>query len=268
MRGTSVKATVFLGGGRITSALVAGLRAAGCREPIVVLDRHPSKLRLLERGYRISAETDLQRALAQAGLLILAVRPESVADLVSEIANVERKFLAVSLAAGIPLSKLRSLCEGRIRWARAMPSPACRTGRGLTAITFDRTFPQPDRARVRSLFAVVGPVLEIPEHEFDTFTVTYSTSHGYHALKTLAEAAVKLGLDRKTAFLAAAHALADAILSWREGSTPLNDLLEEAATPGGIAASVMDGMNSAGYVPAVQRGLQAGLSRAKTNAKS
>jgi len=75
-------------------------------------------------------------------------------------------------------------------------------------------------------------------------------------------------LDRKTAFLAAAHALADAILSWREGSTPLNDLLEEAATPGGIAASVMDGMNSAGYVPAVQRGLQAGLSRAKTNAKS
>ncbi|PYX91288.1 MAG: pyrroline-5-carboxylate reductase, partial [Acidobacteria bacterium] len=66
---------------------------------MVVLDRHPSKLRLLERGYRISAETDLQRALAQAGLLILAVRPESVADLVSEIANVERKFLAVSLAA-------------------------------------------------------------------------------------------------------------------------------------------------------------------------
>src|SRR5712692_7565624 len=50
----------------------------------------------------------------------------------------------------------------------------------------------------------------------------------------LAGAAQKLGLDQKTALTAAAHALADGIVSWREGDISSNYLLREAATPGGI----------------------------------
>ena len=114
-----------------------------------------------------------------------------------------------------------------------MPSPVARSGRGLTALTFDRDFPAGARREVRDFFARVGTVLEIPESKFDAFTVTYSSSHGYHALAALAEAAEKLGLDRKTAMIAAAHALADGILAWRERSISLDDLLREAATPGG-----------------------------------
>ena len=86
-----------------------------------------------------------------------------------------------------------------VRWARAMPSPVARSGRGLTALTFDRDFPAAARREVRSFFARVGQVFEIPESKFDAFTVTYSSSHGYHALAALAGAAEKLGLDRKTA---------------------------------------------------------------------
>jgi pyrroline-5-carboxylate reductase len=97
--------------------------------------------------------------------------------------------------------------------------------------------------------------------------VTYSCSHGYHALAALAEAASKLGLDRKAAFTAAAHALADGIVAWRAGTVPLENLLEEAATPGGIAASVMDAMNAAGYSRVVEQGLRAGLKRTRANAK-
>ena len=53
--------------------------------------------------------------------------------------------------------------------------------------------------------------------------MTYSSSHGYHALAALAEAAEKLGLDRKTALTAAAHALADGVLAWRESDLSLDD---------------------------------------------
>ncbi len=124
-----------------------------------------------------------------------------------------------------------------------MPSPVARSGRGLTALTFDRDFPAAARREVRDFFARVGRVLEIPESKFDAFTVTYSSSHGYHALAALAEAAEKLGLDRKTALTAAAHALADGILAWREGKISLDDLLHEAATPGGIAAATLARMD-------------------------
>ena len=261
-----MKAIVFLGGGRITSALIAGLRLAKFGEPIVVHDRHPKKLQQLKRQYEVVVEADLHRAVASARLLMIAVRPDSVRGLLKEIALNGRRFTAVSLAAGIPLSKLRAGLRLPVRWARAMPSPVCRSGRGLTALTFGRGITPAARAEVRNLFALVGPVVEIPEKRFDAFTVTFSSSHGYHALATLTSAAESIGLDRKTARMAAAHALADGIVAWREGDVPLDELLHEAATPGGTAAAVMASLDRAGYRKMVEQGLRAGMRQARRNA--
>jgi pyrroline-5-carboxylate reductase len=269
--GTGVKATVFLGGGRITTALVAGLRLAKYDKPIIVHDRHPSKLRQLKKQYGVVVELDLRRAVEQAELLIIAVRPDSVSDLLREVGKLELRknhpLSAVSLAAGIPLSKLRARLGPPVRWARAMPSPVCRTGHGLTALTFEPASSRTMKREVRDLFEKVGTVREIPESQFDAFTVTYSSSHGYHALATLAASAQKLGLSRKIALTAAAHALAGGILSCREGKISLDRLLHEAATPGGIAATVMNTMDSSGYEQIIQQGLRAGMTRARKNAK-
>jgi pyrroline-5-carboxylate reductase len=272
-----VNTTVFLGGGRISSALIAGLRLTGYRSPIVVHDRNLHKLRALKKEFGVEVEPDLTRAVAQARLLIVAVRPSDVAQLLKTLWQIEsrsetahrskRPLVGCSLAAGIPLANLRRMLGPPVCWVRAMPSPVARTGRGLTALTFQSRFPKTDRRLVHQFFEHVGEVLEIRESKFDAFTVTYSASHGYHALAALAQAARELGLDRRTAFTAAAHALGDAILSWREGEEPLEALLQEAATPGGIAATVMNTMNAAGYAKIIERGLRAGIARARKNAK-
>jgi pyrroline-5-carboxylate reductase len=273
MRGTRVKTAVFLVGGRITGALIAGLRFAANKNPIVVHDRNAHKLRALERQHDVVVEPDLGRAVAQANFLIIAVRPDSVGEVLDQLRKAAplfkktRPLIACSLAAGIPLAKLRAKLGPPVRWARAMPSPVARSGRGLTAVTFERGFPQSSRRVVKRFFMQVGSVLEIPESKFDAFTVTYSSSHGYHALAALAKAAQRLGLDRKTALAAAAHSLADGIVSWREGRDSLDALLHEAATPGGIAATVMKAMDDAGHSKIVERGLRAGIARARKNAK-
>jgi pyrroline-5-carboxylate reductase len=263
-----VKATVFLGGGRITSALVAGLRLSEYDRPIVVHDRHPRKLQQLKRQYGVAVEPDLHRAVESAHLLIIAVRPDSVCGLLKEIGtrNIRRRLTVVSLAAGVPLSKLRAGLGPPVRWARAMPSPVSRSGRGLAALSFDRSLSGAARAEVRSLFSQAGTVLEVPEKQFDAFTVTFSSSHGYHALATLVDAAVAIGLDRRSARTAAAHALADGIVAWRESNLPLEELLHEAATPGGTAAAVMASINDAGYARIMAQGLRAGVRRARKNA--
>lgn len=264
-----MKATVFLGGGRITGALLAGLRRAGYRRPIVVHDRHAEKLQKLKRQYGIAVEADLDRAVESAHLLMVAVRPDSVRGLLKAIGThkICRPFTAVSLAAGVPLSQLRAGLRPPVKWARAMPSPVCRTGQGLTALAFDRSLSAAARAQVRDLFALVGGVLEIPESQFDPFTVTFSSSHGYHALGTLIDAAEAIGLNRKSARVAAAHALADGIAAWRAGTSPLEDLLQEASTPGGTAAAVIASMNHVGYARMVEQGLRAGIRQARRNAK-
>jgi pyrroline-5-carboxylate reductase len=267
-----VKATVFLGGGRITNALVAGLRLAKYDKPILVHDRNPGKLRKLKKQYGVAVEPSLQRAVEEARLLLIAVRPDSVSDLLLEIGELQkgkprRPLMLVSLAAGIPLSKLRARLPSHARWARAMPSPVCRSGRGLTALTFDSAFSRTARREVKDVFEKVGGVLEIPESQFDVFTATFSSSHGYHALAALAASAQRLGLNREIAMTAAAHALADGILSWRESKTPLTELLHEAATPGGTAAAAMKAMDSSGYERSIRQGLRAGMARARKNAK-
>ncbi|HZW93483.1 MAG TPA: NAD(P)-binding domain-containing protein [Candidatus Eremiobacteraceae bacterium] len=76
-----MSAIVFIGGGRITSALVAGLHRAEYPEEIVVHDRNPKKLRALERDFGVAVEPDLQAAIATADMLIIAVRPPAVAEM-------------------------------------------------------------------------------------------------------------------------------------------------------------------------------------------
>jgi pyrroline-5-carboxylate reductase len=259
---------VFLGGGRITSAILAGLRLAKTKHHLVAHDRNAGKLRALKQRHAIAVEPDLERAVAKADLLLIAVRPNSVANLFLTIGKVNRPLLAVSLAAGVPLRILTKALGTPVRWARAMPSPVCRSGRGLTAVTFPRTLPMKDRRRICDLFASFGSVVEIPESKFDAFTVIYSCSHGYHALAALAKAGQEAGLDRKTALLAGAHALADGIVAWRERTDSLEVLLEEAATPGGIAATTAAAMDAAGYQGAVLKGVAAGLRRARANART
>jgi len=261
-----VTTVVFLGGGRITSAMLAGLRLARTKYRVVVHDRNRDKMRALKKRYAVAIEPGLNDAAQQADLLIVAVRPNAVPQLLRELEKSKRRTLVVSLAAGVPLSVLRREAPS-LQWARAMPSPVCRSGRGLTAVTFPRSLPKRDRNKVRDLFDSLGRVVEIPESKFDAFTVTYSCSHGYHALATLTHAAQRMGLDHKTALLASAHALADGIVAWREGTHSLESLLEEAATPGGIAATTVAAADASGYGRAVERGVAAGLRRARANAR-
>src|SRR5579864_4116073 len=190
-----MKATVFLGGGRITGALVAGLRLGGYTREIVVYDRHPEKLRALRRAARVRIARDVKSAVSRAEMLIVAVRPASVAGMLDEVAScgVAAPELSVSLAAGVPLRNLRAWL-GPVHWARAMPSPVCRMGRGFTPVCFAPGVRKSERVRVRKFFARVGAVVELPERQFDAITAAASPTHGYHALATLAKAAQAEGL--------------------------------------------------------------------------
>jgi pyrroline-5-carboxylate reductase len=210
----------------------------------------------------------LKSAIERAEILIVAVRPGSVKEMLGEVGacGVRLPQVCISLAAGIPIKNLRTWLP-RVKWARAMPSPVCRIGRGLTPVCFDREVAKGDRARVRALFDRVGPVMELPESQFDAMTAASSPTHGYHALAHLAKAAQSAGLSSETALIAAAHALSDGIEYWRQSGASVDELLVEAATPGGIAAATMAAMDKAGHTRAVSSGIRAGIAQARRNAK-
>ena len=216
----------------------------------------------------------LSDAVSRAEIVIIAVRPDAVRGLLGEIQLValpsgepRRPLLAISLAAGVPLKVLRARLGAPVRWAPCNAEPVCRMAKGLTGLAFSRDITPSDQRKIRSLFARVGIVLEIPEKQFVTFSVTYSSSHGYHALSALAESAIKIGLDFQTAIAAARRLSPTVSITGGKGKTTIAELLNEAATPGGVAEATMSEMDKSGYRRAIQNGLRAGLRRTRANAK-
>src|SRR5260370_33955135 len=105
---------VFLGGGRITSAMLAGLRLAKTGHRLIVHDRNPSKLRDLKKRYAVAVEPDLNSAVKQAGGLIVAGRPTPVREVLRAIDNPIGNMHRPLPPAGLPARHPPPL-PGRIR---------------------------------------------------------------------------------------------------------------------------------------------------------
>jgi len=250
--------------------MIAGLRAGKYAAAIAVHDHRVERMRLLRRAHGARVEPDLEAGVRAAQLIVLAVRPDAAEETLRELnvalerggARGPRKIL-VSVMAGLPLARLQKRIRAGVRWARAMPSPLCESGNGLTALTFGSGCDQETRAAVCCLFGTFGQVVLLPEHQFDAFTVLYSPSHGVHALSALADAGVEAGLSSKTALKAAAHALGGAVAALTTSRGGLKRMVRLATTPGGTAEATMAGMESAGYRYAVAQGVQQGIARAR-----
>src|SRR5260370_42350967 len=92
-----------LGGGKMGEALLSGmLRACRGSSEIVVTERHPERARELRERYGVETPSKLE-AVKSADILLLAVKPQDMAALLTEIGgDVRPDQLVVSVAAGIP----------------------------------------------------------------------------------------------------------------------------------------------------------------------
>lgn len=252
--------------------MISGLRLASYAEPIIVHDRSDERMRLLRREFRIAVEPDFACAVSHAQVIVLAVRPDAASEMLHHLdqalrqSNAAHSKTLVSVMAGLPLAWLRKRVTARVDWIRAMPSPLCESGNGLTALAYGRGCSPRARAMAKRLFAAFGQVLEISESHFDAFTVIYSPSHGVHALSALTNAGLQFRLPRRTALIAAAHALSAAQAAPQQ-KVNLERMVRQAATPGGTAEATMAGMDAAGYREAVAKGVKAGVARARSMAR-
>jgi pyrroline-5-carboxylate reductase len=251
--------------------MIAGLRMGRYAAPIAVHDHRPERMRQLGRAHGAREEPDLEAGVRAAQLIVLAVRPDAAEEMLRDLDVAlarggprEPRKILVSVMAGLSLAWLRKRIKAGVRWARAMPSPLCESGNGLTALAFGSECAKETRETIYRLFGTFGQVVVLPERHFDAFTVIYSPSHGLHALSALADAGVEAGLSRRTALQAAAHALSGAEAALTRGNGDLKRMEKQAATPGGTAEATMAGMESAGYRRAVAQGVQRGIARART----
>src|SRR4051812_42141443 len=99
----------FLGAGNMAEAMIKGLLRGGTAQAreISATARRPERQSALHASYGIQVTTDNLAAARAADVVILAVKPQAMDKLVTEIAPaIDPHKLVISIAAGVPIAAL------------------------------------------------------------------------------------------------------------------------------------------------------------------
>ncbi len=257
----------FLGGGVMANAILRSLLHAGLVTPDQVSVSEVLEARraaLAELGVRaVPASADAARG---ADVVILAVKPPVVPAVLMECAPVlEGGALVVSIAAGVPLSRIEELLPGRAPVIRVMPNTPVQVGAGAAALCRGSHATPEHAALVRRLFEAGGRCVEVTEAQLDAVTGLSGSGPAYVCLivEALADGGVRMGLPRDVALtLAAQTVLGGAQLLLETGDHPAV-WKDRVATPGGTTIAGLAALEDAGVRGALIRAVEAASRRAE-----
>ena len=261
------KTIAFLGAGNMAEAFIKGLLRAGVAVPAEILctDRRKDRLEELNRLYGVRTSTDNRAAAAEAEIVFLSVKPQVMNKLLDEIAPaLDQKKLVVSIAAGVPLAAIERRVGHGIRIVRTMPNTPALVGAGATAMAAGDHATEADMAQAKALFDAVGKTVVVDEPLLDAVTGLSGSGPAYVFLviEALADAGVKVGLDRRTAQeLAAQTVLGSAKLLLETGEHP-GKLKDQVTSPGGTAIAGLHTLEAGGLRTTLMNAVEAATKRA------
>lgn len=261
------KTIAFLGSGNMAEALVKGLLRAAVAAPqeILCTDRRRDRLEELARLYRVRTTPDNRAAAAEAAIVLLSVKPQAMNKLLDEVAPaIDEGKLVISIAAGVPLAAIERKVGHGIRIVRTMPNTPALVGAGATAIAAGEHATEADLAQAKALFDAVGKTVVVDEPLLDAVTGLSGSGPAYVFLviEALADAGVKVGLDRRTAQdLAAQTVLGSAKLLIETGEHP-GKLKDQVTSPGGTAIAGLHTLEAGGLRTTLMNAVEAATKRA------
>jgi len=143
----------FIGGGHMSTSLVGGLLARGLAPgDITVADPVPAQLARLGDRFGVRTSADNVRAVRDADLVVLAVKPQDMAAAARAIADeiAARRPIVVSIAAGIRLANLGAWLGLDVPLVRTMPNRPALIGAGITGACAGALVGPPSASRSRA----------------------------------------------------------------------------------------------------------------------
>ena len=184
----ALPAIAFLGAGSMARAILAGLLQphVDVTGGIRATNRSAAKAAEFDDEPRVTAyatEADAEanrRAVAGAKLVVVAVKPGMVPDLLDEIADaLEPGAVVVSVAAGVTVATFESHLPSHVSVVRTMPNTPAVVGRAVTGVSAGTRSGDADLALVVSMFETVGEVLVVPEAQLDALSTISGSGPAY-----------------------------------------------------------------------------------------
>lgn len=256
----------FIGGGNMASAIVGGLRRAGRpAEAFVIVEPWDEQRARLKAEFGIEALPTPGEALAQAELVVWAVKPQLFAEASLLAAPFVGTALQLSVMAGVTSSRIAA-AVGSERVVRAMPNTPALIGQGIAGLYARPAVSELERAEVEAVLAPTGRTLWVDDEEqLDVVTALSGSGPAYffYVVEAMTIAAVELGLHEAQAReLALATCGGAAALALQSGE-PVAGLRERVTSKGGTTHAALESLRQDSVGEAFQRAVRAAAVRAR-----
>ncbi|HKO52209.1 MAG TPA: pyrroline-5-carboxylate reductase [Polyangiaceae bacterium] len=241
----------LLGAGNMAGALIRGLLNSRTLAPeqIRASDLRGDLLSQLETSYGIITHGDNSELLAWANVVVLAVKPQVMGQVLEQVSSaIDSNTLVISIAAGVPLAAIEARLPGGTRVLRAMPNTAAIALAGATGIAPGSHATPEDVRFAQTLFDAIGRSVVLDESALDAVTGLSGSGPAYVMvmIDALADGGVKVGLNRETALLLAAQTVygsAKLLLETGEHPGRLKDMV---TSPGGTTIAGLHALEAGG----------------------
>ena len=238
------KKIVFVGGGNMGEALVAGLLRSRSWKPsqITVCDVRPDQLVQLQLRYKVHASADNRWAVRDADILLLAVKPQHMKHVLQELGPVIRQSqLVLSIAAGIPTRFIEKFLARNVPVIRIMPNTPALVSLGAAALSRGRWAKLAHEKIAQAIFETVGTVTVVPEKHMDAVTAVSGSGPAYvfFLAEAMKQAGVQLGLAPHVADQLVRQTIKGAGALLAQSHEEAQTLRQRVTSPGGTTEAAL-----------------------------
>ena len=248
----------FIGGGNMTRSLIGGLVSDGWNPArIHVADPDPQQLELLARRFSVATTTDNGDAVNNADAVVLAIKPQMVRPVATELAPLirERRPLVISIAAGIREASLRGWLDRDIAIVRAMPNTPAMVQSGATALYANPTVSEAQHNLAESVLRAVGVAIWVLSGS--------GPAYFFLLMEALTSAGLRLGLPQDTARLLTLQTAFGAAKMALESVEDAAQLRHRVTSPGGTTERAIGIFQENNFEGIVLQAMQAATARSR-----
>jgi pyrroline-5-carboxylate reductase len=235
----------FIGGGNMASAILGGLLREGLApKQVVVIEPFAETAAKLQQALGVDVQAVASAVLADADLVVWAVKPQVFKEAALPVAAFTKKALHLSVAAGIRSESIaRWLQTDRV--VRSMPNTPAWVGQGITGLFARAGVSALDKQWVEKVLQSTGEWLWVHE-ESDLDGVTALSGSGpayvFYFLEAMTEAGVQMGFSQEQAYHLAKATFGGATHLARQSTEPPEVLRQRVTSKGGTTYAALTSM--------------------------
>jgi pyrroline-5-carboxylate reductase len=258
-----------IGSGNMAEAIIKGVISSGMYKPkdIMASDIRPERLDFLAKEYKVKTTLNNEELVKHASVLLICVKPQNVKKMLDGIEGKTRNnTLVISIAAGITTTYLAKHLNN-CRIIRAMPNTPAMVGKGATAL-FSANADKAGVEYAAKLFSAVGRAVVVGTEDLMNVVTAISGSgpaYFFLLMEQMIEAAVQLGLEKKTATeLVLQTAKGASLLAETQHPTQSpSELRQKVTSPGGTTEAAINIFTQGQFDLLVQKALTAARDRSR-----